>query len=191
MADLTARGPKVLIVEDELLVAMDIQQMLTHLGYVVFAPTASAEEAIASASATCPDVVLMDIRIKGERDGIETASVLGQRFDVPVVYLTAHADANTVERAKQTAPYAYLTRPFTEGALTSAIEIAAFKHRTDRKLRERERWFSTTLRSIGDAVVTVDLSGKVSYLNPEAERLLGISRMARRRSSTTVKCWAR
>jgi PAS domain S-box-containing protein len=117
----------------------------------------------------------MDIRIKGERDGIEAASLLRERFDVPVVYLTAHADAATIQRAKQTAPYGYLTKPFTEAMLTSAIEIATFKHQMDRKLRERERWFSTTLSSIGDAVVAVDLEGAIRYLNPEAEKLLGVN----------------
>lgn len=155
--------------------ALDIQHMLTHLGYDVLATAASADDAIARASKTCPDVVLMDIRIKGERDGIEAAALLRERFDVPIVYLTAHADAATVERAKQTAPYGYLTKPFTEAMLTSAIEIATFKHQMDRKLRERERWFSTTLSSIGDAVVAVDLEGAISYLNPEAEKLLGVS----------------
>jgi PAS domain S-box-containing protein len=172
--EVTPRGTKVLVVEDERLVALDIQHMLMHLGYEVLASAASADEAIACASTSCPDVVLMDIRIKGARDGIEAASLLRERFDVPIVYLTAHADRATIERAKQTAPYGYLTKPFTEAALTSAIEIATFKHQMDRKLRERERWFSTTLSSIGDAVVAVDLKGAITYMNPEAERLLGI-----------------
>jgi hypothetical protein len=173
--EVTPRGTKVLVVEDERLVALDIQHMLMHLGYEVLATAASADEAIGCASTSCPDVVLMDIRIKGARDGIEAASLLRERFDVPIVYLTAHADRATIERAKQTAPYGYLTKPFTEAALTSAIEIATFKHQMDRKLRERERWFSTTLSSIGDAVVAVDLKGAITYLNPEAERLLGVN----------------
>jgi two-component system, cell cycle sensor histidine kinase and response regulator CckA len=171
---MTPHKTKVLVVEDERLVALDLQHMLTHLGYDVIGTVASADETIARASTTCPDVVLMDIRIQGARDGIETASLLRERLDVPVLYLTAHADEATIERAKRTTPYGYLTKPFTEAALTSAIEIATFKHQMDRRLRERERWFSTTLRSIGDAVVAVDLKGVVTYLNPEAERLLGI-----------------
>ena len=99
----------------------------------------------------------MDIRIKGQRDGIETAQILRTRFDVPVVYLTAHADAATIERAKRTEPLGYLMKPVRAAELRSAIEIALYVHEMERQLRERERWYATTLRSMADAVIAVNV----------------------------------
>jgi PAS domain S-box-containing protein len=167
------RRYSILIVEDERIVAKDLQQTLSGMGYDAFAIAASAEEAIARASERCPDVVLMDIRIRGERDGIQTAEILRKRFNVPVVYLTAHADEATIERAKKSEPYGYLLKPVKSAELRSAIEVSLYRYEMEKRLRERERWFSTTLRSIADAVVTVDLAGKVTYLNPAAEVLIG------------------
>ncbi len=167
----------VLVVEDERIVAKDLQQTLDGMGYDAFALAASAEEAVARASERCPDVVLMDIRIKGQRDGIETAAILRERFGVPIVFLTAHADDATLERAKKTEPHGYLLKPVKPAELRSAIEVAVYRHGMEKQLRERERWFSTTLRSIADAVITVDLAGRVTFMNPAAELLTG-TRMA-------------
>jgi PAS domain S-box-containing protein len=168
-------GKTVLVVEDERVVAKDLQRSLINLGYQVPTTAASADDAIRAASERCPDLVLMDIRIKGERDGIETAAILRSRFDVPVVYLTAYADDATVERAKKTEPHAYLLKPVKADELRSAVEIALYKHDSDRRLRERERWFATTLRSIGDAVISTDASGSITFMNPVAETLTGYS----------------
>src|SRR5688572_2692269 len=110
----------ILVVEDERLVAKDLQRSLTNLGYQVPATAASADDAIRLASDRCPDLVLMDIRIKGDLDGIETAQILRHKFDVPVVYLTAYADEETVARAKVTEPFGYLLKPVKEGELRSA-----------------------------------------------------------------------
>src|SRR5688572_4321528 len=110
----------ILVVEDERLVAKDLQRRLSSLGYDVPATAASAEDAIRLASERCPDLVLMDIRIKGDLDGIETAKILRHEFDVPVVYLTAYADEETVARAKVTEPFGYLLKPVKEGELRSA-----------------------------------------------------------------------
>src|SRR5438128_10621989 len=120
---LADRARSVLIVEDERIVAKDLQQTLAGMGYDPFAIASSAEEAVARASERCPDVVLMDIRIKGRRDGVETAEILRQRFRVPVVYLTALADDGTIDRAKKTEPYGYLLKPVNSAALRSAIEL--------------------------------------------------------------------
>ncbi|HSO32075.1 MAG TPA: response regulator, partial [Labilithrix sp.] len=148
----------VLVVEDERIVAMDIQQTLIGLGYDAFAAAASGDEALAAAANRRPDLVLMDIRIEGKRDGIETARLLRERFDVPVIFVTAHADDATIERAKLTAPHGYLVKPIKTGELRSAIEVALYRHAMEKAARERERWFSTTLSSIADAVVAVDLA---------------------------------
>jgi PAS domain S-box-containing protein len=163
----------ILVVEDERVVARDIQRSLVDLGYKVPATADSAEQAIRLASERCPDLVLMDIRIKGERDGIEAATILRQRFDVPIVYLTAYADEPTVERAKLTQPFGYLMKPVKTYELRSAIEIALFKHEMDKQLRDRERWLATTMRSIGDAIISTDAAGRINYMNPVAEALTG------------------
>lgn len=164
----------ILIVEDEAIVALDLQQTLNDDGYDAFAIAASADEAIRYATERVPDLVLMDIRIKGQRDGVETASVLRHAFDVPVVFLTAHADDATLDRAKRTAPHGYLHKPVKPAALRSTIEVALYNHAMERRARLRERWFSTTLRSIADAVICVDLAGTVNYMNPPAEELTGV-----------------
>jgi len=165
----------VLIVEDERIVAKDLQETLAGLGYDAFAIASSADEAILRASDRCPDVVLMDIRIKGKRDGIETAEVLKQRFGVPVVYLTAHADDATIERAKLSEPHGYLLKPVKSAELRSAIEVAIYRADMEKRLRERERWYATTLRSISDAVMLVDLAGNITFMNPVAESLIGVN----------------
>lgn len=164
----------ILIVEDERIVAQDLQQSLLEMGYDAFAIASSGDEALQRAAERCPDVVLMDIRIKGVRDGIETAEAMRASFGVPVVYLTAHADDATLERAKKTEPYGYLVKPVKSSELRSVVEVSTYRHAADRKLRERERWFSTTLKCIADAVVTVDVEGKVSFMNPAAEELTGM-----------------
>ena len=161
----------VLIVEDERIVAIDLQQTLSRMGYDAFAIASSADEAMRRASERRPDVVLMDIRIKGDRDGVETAALMRQQFEVPIVYLTAHADDATVERAKHTEPYGYLLKPVKSAELRSVLEVSLYKHAMERKLRERERWFSTTLRSIADSVVAVDTAGNVIFMNSAARRL--------------------
>lgn len=173
--DAVAATPGILLVEDERLVALDLQQTLRELGYDAFAIASSADEAISEASRRCPDVVLMDIRIKGGLDGIEAAAILRERFDVPILYLTAHADDATVNRAKNTEPYGYLLKPVRTVELRSSIELALYRHNMQRQLRVRERWYSTTLRSIADAVVTVDLAGNITFMNKIAESLTGVS----------------
>ncbi len=165
----------VLVVEDERIIGQNLRELLLELDYDAYAIAASADEALARASERCPDVVLMDIRIKGKRDGIDTAAILRERFDVPVVYLTAHADDATLERAKRTEPFGYLVKPVKPQELRSALEIARYKHVMERRLRARERWFATTMESIADAIVAVDLAGNITFLNGAAEQLLGVA----------------
>jgi PAS domain S-box-containing protein len=168
------RKRSVLIVEDEQIVAMDLQQTLTELGYDVIALAASADDAIARAAERCPDVALMDIRIKGRRDGIETAAILKRQFGVPVIYLSAHADETTLERAKATEPYGYLMKPVKAAELRSAIEICLYRSEMESALRERERGFATALQSVTDAIVTVDIGGRITFMNAAAESLTGV-----------------
>lgn len=164
---------RVLVVEDEGIVAAHLQATLERLGYDVPEVAASGQQALALAAELSPDLVLMDIRLQGPLDGIETALRLRDRSDVPLVFLTAHSDDANVSRARCANPYGYLLKPFNERELRSTIEVALYKHQAERALRERERWLDTTLRSIGDGVVATDADGRVVMLNPVAERLTG------------------
>src|SRR5262245_5575040 len=163
----------VMVVEDEQLIAKDIADTLTKLGYDVTGTVSSAEACVESAESRRPDLVLMDIHLQGELDGIEAARLLRERFDIPVVFLSAYADERTVARAKLSAPLGYLLKPFRKSELKSAVEVGLYRHQLERQLRERERWFSTTLRAIGDAVIAVDPERRVSFMNRAAEALLG------------------
>ena len=128
---------KVLIVEDEILVAMDIQNRLEMLGYSVPAIASSKEEAIRNIQETKPDLVLLDIKLFGIMDGVAIAEEIHTRFKIPFIYLTAHADESTLERAKTTAPYGYILKPLEEGVLHPAIQIALDKHGLERNVRDR------------------------------------------------------
>ncbi len=164
---------KILVTEDEGIVAMDVESRLQALGYAVTGVAASGEEAIRLADSTRPDLVLMDIKLLGELDGVAAAEEIRARFNIPVIYLTAYADDLTLQRARVTEPYAYLIKPFEERELLTAIEIALYKHEMEAKLRRSEQWLATTLRSIGDAVIATDVNGCLQFMNPVAEVLTG------------------
>jgi len=164
---------RILVVEDERIVADDIQMSLVRLGYEVCGFAFSAEEAVQKTRELSPDLVLMDVVLEGEMDGIEAASEIRSRFDVPIVYLTAYGEKSILERAKITEPFGYIIKPFEERELRSTIEIALYKHRMEKKLKESEQWLSTTLKSIGDAVIATDRRGKVTFINPVAQSLTG------------------
>lgn len=164
---------KIVIVEDESIVAKDIKNRLNKLGYAVSAMVVSGKEAIQKVEKTQPDLVLMDIVLKGEIDGIEAAEIIWKKFHVPIVYVTAYTDSEVMERAKTTEPYGYLLKPLDTRELLVTIEMALYKHKMEKKLREREQWLITTLKSIGDAVITTDTRGIITFMNPVAEILTG------------------
>ena len=162
---------RVLVVEDEGLIAHDISTRLTAMGHEVVGNASTAEEALEMAAEA--DIVLMDIRLDGPVDGVEAAARIRERYRVPVVFLTAHSDRLTLDRAKVTGAFAYLVKPIAHASLNTAIEIALYKHRTERKLEEREALLRTTLSSVGDAVVVTDDRSRVLMLNAAAEILTG------------------
>ncbi len=165
------QGHKVLIVEDEGLIAHDISSRLQALGHEVVAIASTAKEALEHAGEA--EIVLMDIRIDGPTDGIEAAAQIREKFQIPVIFLTAHADRATLERAKLSDPFGYIVKPLAHSSLNTSIEIALYKHKVERELAEREAWLRTILGSIGDAVVVADPEGRVLMLNHAAEVLLG------------------
>ena len=164
---------KILVVEDESIVAMDIKHRLESLDYEVSEIASSGEDAVEKAGKTHPDLILMDIVLKGEMDGIDAAQIIKDRFDIPVVYLTAYSDDKTLKRAKITSPFGYIIKPFEDQELHSAIEVALYKHMMESKLKENEKWLYTTLESIGDAVITADKKGKITFMNPVAQQITG------------------
>lgn len=164
---------RILIVEDEMAVALNIRHRLEDVGYAVVDIVDSGVAVFEAIAATHPDLVLIDIRLPGELDGIQTAERIRHRFKIPVVYLTAYADRATLERAKRTQPHGYILKPFQTRELYSAIEVALYKHQQEQELKQREQWLSTTLKSIGDAVITTDCCELITYLNPAAEILTG------------------
>jgi PAS domain S-box-containing protein len=166
-------NPKILIVEDEAIVAKDLQKRLINLGYEVIGTVATGEEALRKAAGTSIDLVLMDVRLKGEMDGIQTAAKLRLRYDTTIVYLSAYADNDTLRRASVTEPFGYVLKPFEERELHATIEMALYRAEVERRFKETETWHGTTLRSIGEAVIATDTNGAIKFMNAAAELLTG------------------
>ncbi|MCW5314161.1 response regulator [Nostoc sp. KVJ3] len=164
---------KILVVEDEAIVAKDLQHRLVRFGYTVPVIASSGEEAINQAVEISPDLVLMDIKLKGKMDGIEAAQEIHKHLDIPIIYLTAYADESTLIRAKIAEPFCYLLKPFKEKELQTNIEITLYKHGLERQLKVNKKWLDALLRSISDGVIASDLQELVTFMNPVAENLTG------------------
>lgn len=144
----TMSRAKILVVEDERITAKNIQNRLKKLGYDVPAVAYSGEEAIKETAETHPDLVLMDIKLKGDMDGVAAAEQIRTRFNIPVIYLTAYADEDTLQRAKVTEPYSYILKPLQERELQTNIEIALYKHGMDKKVRESEERYRILFKGV-------------------------------------------
>lgn len=166
---------RILVVEDEGIIAEDLRMGLEEMGYDVVAVASTGEDAVREAQERRPDLVLMDVVLHGDMDGIEAAERIHARLNIPVIYLTAYSDEKILERAKIAEPFGYMIKPIRERDLYSTIEMALFKHEMERRLKESEQWFSGVLRSIGDAVIATDWDGAVKFMNPVAEALTGWS----------------
>src|ERR1035441_7431396 len=164
---------RIMLVEDEKVVAADIQECVKGLGYEVVGAAATGTEALRLAVKTIPDLVLMDIKLKGVLDGIDVAGALYDQLKIPVVYLTAHADAEILERAKQTAPSGYVLKPFDDRTLRTAIELAFDRHRRERQLIDGGQRLAAAIGSIDEAVIVKQESGQVALMNRVAEALTG------------------
>lgn len=166
---------KILITEDELVTAAHIQQALERLGYDVCACIRSGEEVVEAMRRWKPDLVLMDIKLKGALDGIQVAEQLRAEFDVPVIYVTAFADSATLQRAKISEPFAYVVKPVDTRAFHTAIELALTKHAAEQRLKESRRWITAILNNVRDGVIATDPDGAARFLNPIAEQITGWS----------------
>ncbi|NPV82523.1 MAG: diguanylate cyclase [Candidatus Aminicenantes bacterium] len=167
------KGKRILLVEDELLIARHIEQMVKNLGYQVAGVVESGEQALRVAAEQSPDLVLMDIRLKGQLDGIEAAARIWKLYSIPIVYLTAFTDEDTLTKATLAEPFGYLIKPFDEKELLVAIELAFYKHQIDTENKEKRRWLKAILSSITDGLISTDREGIINFINPVAERLLG------------------
>jgi len=134
---------KILVVEDEILVATDIEESLESLGYTVQNTVATGASAIAEVEKSLPSLILMDINLKEEMTGIEAAKIITSNHNVPIVYLTANADLATINQAKVSLPYGYIIKPFTDKELQTNIEIALFKFENDLKIKMESEQFNT------------------------------------------------
>ena len=167
------RPARIMVVEDEAIVSLDIQGRLKALGYDIAGTASSGEQAILATPEMTPDLILMDIMLEGEMDGIDTASVINKNQDIPIIYLTAYADNDTLSRAKITEPFGYIIKPFEDRELNLTIEMALYKHRAESTLNENRRWLKTTFDSIDDAVITTDSHGRIKSMNRSACSLMG------------------
>ena len=152
----------VLVVEDESIVAKDIQNSLKKLGYAVPSVENSGEDAIDSAGQYRPDLILMDIMLKGEISGIEAAEQIRNRYQIPVIFLTAYADESTLSKAKVTEPYGYIIKPFKEIDLHTSIEMALYKHGKEQEVRkERDLYSSIVLDKGSDDCIFVKSNSRL------------------------------
>ena len=169
---------RILVVEDERITAEDIKDGLKSLGYEVPAVVHSGEGAVRKAMELRPDLVLMDIKLEGEMDGIEAAGKIKKHFDIPVIYLTAYSDEDTLERARRTEPSGYVLKepsgfvhkPFKESELHAIIELTLYRHKME---KNHDQWLETMLEGVNEALIAADENGKIRFMNSIAEDITG------------------
>ena len=164
---------RVLIVEDEKIIALDLQRRLERFGYTICDTCSEGADAIEKAKEHKPDIILMDIMLNGPMDGIEAAKIIKQELQLPVIFLTAYVDDRTLERAKTAEPYGYILKPFKERELYTAIDIALYKFNSEQYIKRQERLFSAILHSVNDGLIAVDNDLVVLFLNPIASYMSG------------------
>lgn len=164
---------QILIVEDEILVAKDIQNMLELSGYGVVGIALTGESAIDMAKKKSPDLVLMDIALKGPLDGIQASEIIRKDFSLPVIYLTALSDETTLQRAKITEPFGYILKPFNQRELRAAIEMALYKHQMDRKTKRSEEKYRSLFENAIEGIYQLTAQGRFFSANPALARILG------------------
>jgi len=165
---------KIMVVDDEAVIALRLQQMLTKMGYDVVDVSYSGEDALENARSLRPDLILMDIMIPENLNGITVAEIVKSELDIPVIFLTAFSEEKIINRAKQAEPYGYILKPFQDRELKAAIEIALYKKEMEEALRESEKQFKDFLENLGDTAYETDAFGNITYSNKAAETLTGL-----------------
>jgi PAS domain S-box-containing protein len=164
---------KVLIVEDEGVMALSLQSILTKMGYTIIGTAITGDEAVRLAQERTPDVILMDIHIKGSMDGIQTTEKINEFSDIPVIYLTAYADDETVARALKTRSHSYLVKPVNQRELYSNIEFAIYKRRLRDQVGSAREKIELALTRMPESGFVLDLKNRIVYANPASEVLTG------------------
>jgi PAS domain S-box-containing protein len=164
---------KILVVEDESIVAKDIQNTLIRLGYDVPATASNAASAFQKLEEIQPDLVFLDIKLKGEVDGIQIAEKIKNSYDIPVIFLTSFVDKGTLDRAKVTEPYGYIVKPFNESDLQSTVEMALYKFEKDKETKYSKERYENALLNLEEAIIILNTGFAVTFLNPKAETQLG------------------
>jgi len=164
---------RLLIVEDEPIVALDLKQEVQQLGCEVLGVAESADEALVAAGVHRPDLALMDVRIVGSVDGIQTAGLLRAAYHIPVIFLTSYSDESTISRAAKEMPYGYLTKPFQSGELKATLQVALHKAKEDERQSAAHRKLQATVGGMREGVLMLSAEGRVEFMNPSAEALSG------------------
>ncbi len=167
------RDDKILIVEDEQIIAIDLSRRLERFGYNVVGSAVSGEEAIKLAKKHSPDIILMDIMLSGHIDGIEAASIIKDELSIPVIFLTAYSDQGTIQRAKTAEPSGYIIKPFKDKELYTTIDISLYKYRINHKIKLQQCRLATILNSVQDGIIATDTDNRIILINPAAQKLLG------------------
>lgn len=164
---------KILVVEDEPIVALDLQQEVEQLGLCVVGQAESADEALMAAEENRPDLALMDVRIVGSMDGIQTARLLREAYGIPVIFLTSYSDEPTLKRAARELPYGYLTKPFQRRELKAALEVGLHRSRTEAQRKLEQEEITATMGGMRDGVLLLSAAAEVRFMNAAAEDLTG------------------
>jgi len=167
------RQQEILIAEDQAIVARDLEHMLSRHGYHIVATVNRGEDAVEAVASMRVDLVLMDIDLRGEMDGIEAAGLIQGEYGTPVVFLGSAPDPETFERAKLTDPFGYIVKPVGDRDLRASIELALYKHQSGRLINDQEQWLEDVLTQLGEGVIATDHDGRIYLYNHAAERILG------------------
>ena len=170
-----AKKARILVVEDEAIVAEDLEVAVTNIGYEVVGRAASADEAMKKAVLHMPDLILMDIVLIGHKNGIDASHEINEKTDIPVIFLTAYTDLGLIEKAKSTEPYAYLVKPFQERQLFASIEMGLYKCRAERDLKASAERYHLLADNTADCIWLMNLNFEFTYVNPSVLQMFGFT----------------
>lgn len=164
---------KILISEDEKSVAAVLRRMVTSLGYEVVANVKSGIDAISFANELKPDLIIMDISLEGDMDGIEAATIINKENNIPIVFITAFSDEITLKRAMESGPYGYILKPFELNTLKTTLDISLYKSRIEKQIKESELWWKSSFNSVEEAIIMTTQDGNINYINSSTEKITG------------------